>query len=448
MKELEQNILRYLDGNMSPGEEAAFQEKLRESSEAREMLFQFEQIRSAARLFPSLSQPAADVESLLFQRLFEEEEIEEEEERSPLPFLYRLSSTIRSSAVLVPALLLLLATGTGLLVMQNSPEETISRNEGVVAAVEGMSPVVTPVETDNNGKNTLLRSESATEALALRPQRSAPRAVVTRSAQDKVSPSREIITPQNSDPKPQEETFTPPKVEDTPTYPPYAVISPSSPQTDRTESARQDVLEESSQTPNPSLLAEVPVPLPYPATKRSGRSLTASYRHGMAASVLEDEVMTAQDMSLRIEGHLGKQHRLTLAVGQSPLLVWEQKTEITVSQNEKGARTASVSYNQSNRFDKELWAGVGYGYAVVDDKLVRLEAGVNAGFGEESFRYGLELPASLNLTDNLSLNVVPFISRVAPYDQQIHEVKELEEEQRLDFTTFGAQVGIAFSIGK
>lgn len=440
---------------MTPQEEAEIQQLLLESSEARQMLREFEDIRSAARLFPTLTQPTPEVESLLFQHLFEEEPLEEEEEekRAILPLLYRISASMRSTAIVVPALLLTIATGIGLLWTSNNPDESLNAADQTIAAT--IQPPSFPLSVESSSVSTIeIGADVGTEITA--PSLSTKREVSTQptkpsvryverrgeeitiggfdSAQNLNTSSTDVANPL---PQPEESIqFA--------ANNPTTTASPNdvSLHLDREENG-SDKAELPHQLIDPSLLSTIDPP----EVNRSERGLTASYRHGVAASVLDNEVLTAQDMSIRIDGHIGGQHRLSVAVGQSPLLVWKREARVTIK-DEKGSSTASITYNQSSRFDGELWAGVGYGYALVENNRIRVEAGASAGVGEESFRYGIELPSSVTVNDRLSVNVVPFLSRVAPYDQQLHDVSQTETEQTLDFTTFGAQIGVSFALGK
>ncbi|MGE3800304.1 MAG: anti-sigma factor [Candidatus Kapaibacterium sp.] len=454
MKELEKNILRYLDGEMTPQEEAEIQQLLLESSDARHMLREFEDIRSAARLFPTLTQPTPEVESLLFQHLFEEESIEEEEDerRAILPLLYRISASMRSTAILVPALLLIIATGTGLFLTSNNPDESINAANQTIAAaiqppslpqsVETSSASTAEISPDMAAETTLpsLSTKSGVSTQPIKPSVQ----YVERIGEDvtirgfKSTQDSNTLSTDVADPLPQPEENIP-FAENNPTI--TANPNDVSFRLDQEDNGG-DKAELPRQLIDPSLLSTIDPP----EENRAERGLTASYRHGLAASVLDNEVLTAQDMSIRIDGHIGGQHRLSVAVGQSPLLVWKRKAQAT-TKDEKGSSTASITYNQSSRFDGELWAGVGYSYAMVENNRIRVEAGVSAGVGEESFRYGIELPSSVVVNDRLSVNVVPFLSRVAPYDQQLHDVSQTETEQTLDFTTFGAQIGVSFALG-
>jgi hypothetical protein len=81
-----------------------------------------------------------------------------------------------------------------------------------------------------------------------------------------------------------------------------------------------------------------------------------------------------------------------------------------------------------------------------------VEAGVNLGAGEHALRVGVELPARIRVASRVSIDVVPFVNRVTPYDQEIagREINRYNhiEERTPTMTSFGAQLGISFDIGK
>ncbi len=443
MKDLENTILRYLDGEMTPAEELRFREQLQGSPEAREMLREFQEIRSVARLFPSLTPPTPEVEGLLFQRLFQEETVEEKE-RAVLPLLHRLGASVRSRAgMLVPALLLLLATGTGLLFVLTGPDQPVSGNGTIAGAIQAPTlPLSSSREQHPDGQTDIASAPLPPESNSIR--QTGPSVEQSASAAgpaEPVLPEAERFIEDEELPSGKQSTDIP--YASANTLDKDADVAETNPQPEE-----EDVTSAVERTSIPSLLADIPPPPELSSPNRSERRLQASYRHGVAASVLENDVLAAQDLSIRIEGHFAGQHRVSLAVGQSPLLVWEREMKVTNIEDEKGSRTASISYNRSTRFESEMWAGVGYGYALLDEDRIHVEAGVSAGIGEHSFRYGVELPVGIDLNEKLALNVVPFLSRIAPYDQQVQEVNRTVEEQTLDFTTFGAQVGLSFSIGK
>jgi hypothetical protein len=211
----------------------------------------------------------------------------------------------------------------------------------------------------------------------------------------------------------------------------------------------------SSQERNGSLL--------YPALssykgKREDQGISASYRHGLAYVEDGESDFTTQDFSLRVEGRFNNRHRISLAVGQSPLLVERTSHTLPTGVDEKGPSTASAErVEHFSQLTDEVWAGVGYGYAVVATKRIRLEPGLNFGVGERSLRFSAELPVRYRLNDRFSLDLVASVSRVQPHDQVSHGVDRqydrksflhVAEEQHPVFTTVGASIGLSFDIGQ
>ena len=448
MQDLELTISRYLDGELTSQEEQLFQKILQESPEAQALLRQTEEIRSVARLFPALTTPSAHTENRLFQQLFVEEPVEEGK-RGIIPLLSRITeSAWERAGSLVPAVLLIFTLGSGL---------WFAFNQGSEPQAESIANRLHAPTTFSTTDNQLPSDAIATEAyasdstpaskiknnlpnyIASVPVRivhhtqegTAPALIVDSAAGNQIIDNNHVKEPLNEY---EQSTSTSPEI-------PFAQNQDhENPSSSIATTDKPQIVDNALSLPSSSLTLPTP-------SKSSGR-LRASYHHGVAASVVDNNFIAAQDLNIRVDGRLNDQHRLSLAVGQSPLLVWERQNVVAENDEKKGPQTASGSYTQSQRFDDELWAGVGYGYALVKNDLIRLEAGVNLGVGERSFRYGVELPASIDITDKLALDITPFASRVAPYNQQVQDVSQTEEEQTLDFTTVGAHIGLSLSIGK
>ena len=463
MKNLELIISRYLDGELTPKEEQLFQRLLQESPEAEAMLRQMEDIRSVARFLPALTPLSAEAESALFQQLFIEKSVEQNQ-RGIVPVLFRLTESAREKAgSLVPALLLIFTLGGGVwfALDRTGADRTTMLADGLSAATTlSTADAITPnhLESQKAEINAFGEKNKVSEKRLPEYISSVPVGIaIANNAQAEILPTdnRSNSTSDSYDDQKQKNR---------------PLINEEASQTRTSEVPYANNVSEDLEGPNSptvpehqALFAENTLSLtqpslPAPSTSKVSNRLRASYHHGVAASMIDKSLIAAQDLNVRIDGRLNDQHRLSLAVGQSPLLVWERTRTQTQIQTlsiengeKKGSRTATSpysSYVQSQRFDDELWAGIGYGYALLNNDLVRVEAGVNLGVGEHSFRYGVELPASIGITDKLALDILPFASRVVPYNQQVRGVSPTEEEQTLDFTTFGAQVGLSLSIGE
>ena len=459
MNDLEHRINQYLDGELSPTELDEFRELLDSSEEARRLLGSMELIRSAARSFPTLSVPDPALESALFQELFAEEDwapvqVEEEEEdrrRAGVIPLFRsgvegiAAFGLGRAALVLPALLLLILVGERF-INSDAPTDTTEAIAAVtpqentpvvedrpqVAAGAGMSSLVENVSP--TGSEAGLRNFSATA------KRDDP-PLGMLSEENGIGGTEEN----------NEDVIGPP--ED-----PSSDISPSIPYADNS-SSRNDAADNAPEEQPRFDAWEFDRP---ESDNSHGTSfLSASYRHGVATFFGERESILAsgQDLNLRIDGQVAERHRLSVVVGSSPVLVAERTYTIhtTISPDEKGPgtpTTASVTSEESNRVDGEVWAGVGYGYTVFEGKGFRVEAGVNAGLGEQSARYGLELPARINVTDRIGVELVPYITRIVPRDQEIRDSEatgdrfdQFGEEWTPNSTSIGAQIGLSFSFG-
>lgn len=461
MNDLEHKINQYLDGELSPTELDEFRELLDSSEEAHRLLGSMELIRSAARSFPTLSVPDPALESTLFQELFAEEDwapvqVEEEEDRRRAGVIPLFRSGVEGiaafglgrTALVLPALLLLILVGERAVngdaptdateaIAAVTPQENtpVVEDRPQVAASAGMSSVVENVSP--TGSESGLRNFSATAKRDDPPQEMLSEENGIGGTEEKNEdvdgavepPTQSDILPENAfasdDNEPRQ------KAADIP----------------RDEQPRFDAWE---------------FDRPESDNSHGTSFLSASYRHGVATFFGERESVLAsgQDLNLRIEGQVAERHRLSVVVGASPVLVAERTYTIhtSVSPDEKGPgtpTTASVTSEESNRVDDEVWAGVGYGYTIFEGKGFRVEAGVNAGLGEQSARYGLELPTRINVTDRIGVELVPYITRIVPRDQEIRDSEftgdrfdQFGEEWTPNSTSIGAQIGLSFSFGE
>ena len=464
MNDLEHRISQYLDGELSPSELAEFRELLDSSEEARRMLGSMELIRSAARSFPILSAPDPALESALFQELFAEgdwtpRQVEEEDRRRGglIPLLRSGIGGISAigigrTALALPVLLLLILVGerfvNGSNVVPTERTETVAavtpQKDRAIAGqksriIRGIENGATPVEAAD-----IRRTGTGAE-----------RSNAGTAAKQTVQPQF-ITTPENR-PGPVERKDD---VQGTPERMPENL-----PDDRPSENAFAQDDDRSPQDPRdipPSLFDGNDFDRPDSDDPASSSFLSASYRHGVATFFGERESVLAsgQDMNLRIDGQLAERHRVSVVVGSSPVLVAERTYTLLSSTgpgDPKGPgtpTTASIRTEESNRVDDEVWAGVGYGYTIFEGNGFRVEAGVNAGLGEQSTRYGLELPARISVTDRIGVEVVPYITRIVPRDQEIRDseisgenFEQFGEEWTPNSTSVGAQIGLSFSFG-
>lgn len=454
MSELERHISRYLDREMSADEERSFLRSIDADPIARETLRRMEEVRTVARLFPTLTAPSSASESRLFTTLFAEEDggrrraaavppvgrdAEEPTERRR-----RGLAAVRFDRMM-PALLALLLIGAGLAGIDRlgSGESDGTAGPAIAATTPGnTAPGTSPLPTgsvESLGVESVVESVSAPTSGA-RPARGVSSSRTASQEQENVDAAVPV-----------------PVIDSTTTQPvPFAAIdTPTSP---------ADPIIDSAPNPATEIAEIVPPQLPYIAedpsrSDRTERSRFAGSLHFGVATFSDgaETMMAAQDMNLRVDGHLGDRHRVSVVVGNAPILVSGTQTSMpTGISDEKDEKGQSVSggirVDDFSRSDHEMWAGVGYGYAVYQTKALSLEAGINLGAGEHSLRVGLELPARIRVADRISIDVVPFVNRVTPYDQdrtgrEIDRYTYIEEETPT-ITSFGAQLGISFDIGE
>ena len=458
MNDLEHRINQYLDGELSPTELDEFRELLDSSEETRRLLGSMQLIRSAARSFPTLSIPDPALESALFQELFAEEDwasvqVEEEEGRRRAGVIPLFRSGIEGiaafgpgrAALVLPALLLLILVGERF-ISSDSPADTTEAIASVtpqenVPAVEAPPGVAASTSTSSLVENLSpvgsepgLRNFSASEIRNDQPQDMPIEENGIGGIEQK---DNDVVAPHEEPP---------------------SDISPSIPYADNSSSRNN--APDNAPEENPRF-DEWDFDRPESDNSHGTSFLSASYRHGVATFFGERESILAsgQDLNLRIDGQVAERHRLSVVVGSSPVLVAERTYTIhtSVSPDEKGPgtpTTASVTSEESNRVDGEVWAGVGYGYTVFEGNGFRVEAGVNAGLGEQSARYGLEIPTRINVTDRIGVELVPYITRILPRDQEIRDSEvtperfdQFGEEWTPNSTSIGAQIGLSFSFG-
>lgn len=435
--DIESRANRYLDGELSAQELTEFSELLASSQEVRTLVRELELIRSTARAFPTLTAPDPTVESGLFQMIFGEDElVEEEENRRRAAFFPLLrqgvasfaSTAVGRTAMALPVVLLLLLFA----------EEKLSNRAGPTTAhVSGAIAQFDPIQTASQ-QNPVLRIAT--------PSNEVPK----RASASPLDPVVILLAEPHSESSVTETTET-------------TVDDPKAPENNGLDSDANTFAFNNNIIPDASAQEEGPKPDldglfaefedPRSSTTESG-FLSASYRHGLS-TFLGAEKNLGQDMKLRVDGELSGGHRLSLSFGSSPVLVSERTYTLRSSVNEKGQPgPASVSIDNDARTDDELWAGIGYGYTLLEGKRVSLEAGVTVGLGTSTTRYGLELPARFSLGDRLDIEVVPTLTRVMPHDQEIHaqditfDPNRFGEEWTPNTTSIGLQAGISLAIGE
>lgn len=480
MTHLEQLISRYLDHELTAQETTDLHHLLDTSAEARQILRQMEELRSAARRLPGLSQPSPALESALFQQLFAEES-EESKAAVVLPSSGTVLGNLsrRISRTLVPALVVLVAAGAGLwallagnqgenapiaaatTIVQSAPEAAPSTRttspglSGPLSETPENLPRVSAAETGQHSgfasrKNPVQQvSQSASQTISTS---STTTPVIEKQASGTDNPAFASTIEKKTNGAAAEIDSG---IHEQAQWPPSTLLARQEETLLDNTAALADAREDNSaeQPPLRSLL--------HHARKDDRNVVTASYRHGLSYVQGGREELAAQDFNIRVEGHFHERHRLSLAVGQSPLLIERTTTTlptgVAVDPDEKSPRTASEQVEHSSRLADEVWAGIGYGFAVISASNFRVEPGLSFGVGEESIRYGAELPIRYRLNDRFSIDLVASLSRVEPHDASPQDVERaynqpfflhVDEDERPSFTTIGAHIGLSLDIGR
>ncbi len=494
MKNLEQLISRYLDQELTLQEEEALRHLLDSSAEARETLQQMEALRVIARRLPGLTQPSIAVENELFQKLFieESEEVEETNRRPvPSPLLYRIADIARRRVgTLVPALTLLVAVGVSLWAFiantnSDGPQiAAVTENIGTsnpiassIAPITSSSQTVRPSEHPESLTETVNAASSATSVSIaqhsaytnhVQPENFHPNSsaenidvssnddthINTATAQSNLAA---VSTPQETDVRSAEAQ-----------WPPVQLLESQEKRAEdnSTALARNKTSENETSVSEEIIFASRDSDTDaernfYAYHQEPKNAIAASYRHGLSYIQGDSKEFSAQDFSIRVEGRFQERHRISLALGQSPLLIERTTTTlptgIAADPDKQGPTIASERIEYSSRLIDEVWAGIGYGFAVVSSKSIRIEPGLSFGVGEESIRFGAELPIRYRLNNRFSIDLVASMSRVEPHDISQQDVDReydqtfflhVDEEERAAFTSLGAHIGLSIDIGR
>lgn len=429
-----------------------------------------EAIRSAARRIPTLTMPTPQVEAALFQQLFAEESdvVEQEAEttqRNAIPLFSRISATARRrSGVFATALLLATLLGGGGFWIANQSGTNAGNSPIADAGATPAQAIVGAGASAPTSLNTDAEPFTAEEREGIttlsRTEEVGGHKHTTRIKEEAQKPEYQLPDVQKGAPEPVSPPYALNAQDgslESESWPPSSLNLLADNSGKTVESNGREAQSAPANNPAAASVSPVYAALPH---KRDEQTISASYRHGLAYVENDESQFTAQDFSLRVEGRFDNRHRLSLAVGQSPLLV--ERTARTLStgiaMDGKGASIAAAErVEHFSRISEEVWAGVGYGYALIAGKQIRVEPGVNVGVGERSLRFSAELPIRYRLSERLSLDLVASVSRVQPHDQITRDVEReydrtsflhVDEEQHPVFTTMGASIGVSFDIGQ
>jgi hypothetical protein len=434
VSDLEHIVSRYLDGALSNDELRSVELLLRESAEARTILREMTAIRRAARMEPLLRNPSPRTETQLFHRLRAEgfgsgthpATIAHQAQRVIPPSQRRRKVIAGLSAVM--AMLLVAIIGS-----EYWPQP-VAENGGRIASVVGSTDL--HVDAD--------RGTFIPAPLAKLIHNTSVSYRTRRHASGPVQQSREEQAPQGG----------------------YAALPDSA-----TLQAPSDAAPSLFPSPSQQLAFDtVPVPerlLPTSIQhEQSGDAslFAAAVRPGVSY-IDRGNGATAPEVRLRVDARLGENHRVSLLAGRSASVneTRAQGTNIFVSRpmrpnEDPTARLASMKpvmpYEMA--VQQEIWGGVGYTYSVQTPlKSLRVGVGASAGMGEQSWRFGVEVPFSVRMSQTVSVEIAPSASRIIPRDRSISHftienspdgiLYEARSERPI-FTSMGVEVGIRVDI--
>jgi hypothetical protein len=436
VSDLEHIVSRYLDGALSHDELRSVELLLAESAEARTILREMTAIRRAARMEPLLRTPSSRTEAQLFHRLRAEgfgngahQANSARLAQTVIPPSQRRRKVIAGLSA-VMAVLLVAIIGSE---YWPQPASQSGAGGGIAAVVS----TDVPVGVD--------RGIFIPAPLAMLIHNTSVSHRTRNRTSGSVNQLMQEDVPQGGNAGLHDSM-------------PVPVPSPSDPVASINAPSQQLALD------------AVPVPErllpPSIQHERSGdASLFAAAVRSGGSYLDRGNGATATEMRLRVDARLGENHRLSLLAGRSASLneTRAQGTNIFVSRpmrpdEDLTTRLASMKpvmpYEMA--VQQEFWGGVGYSYSVQTPlKSVRVGVGASAGMGEQSWRFGVELPLSVRMSKVVSVEIAPSASRIIPRDRSVSRftienspdgILYEAESERPVFTSMGVEVGIRVDI--
>lgn len=452
MANIELLISRYLDGELTPAENAYLRRLLAESSEARATLREMTEVARAARRIPRMHAPEGGLEARLFQRLSAEglhkgpapKPAPVEAPAAPFSFL-----GMRRGSMAVAGLLLLVLTIGGAY-LRFGGEDAPAR----APIALGFSGAETPAPgaliggsesalVADHGGMVNIPEVSLRLSASRRPNRVPSRAraaAVENVREDRVEPMQALANDTSLR-----------------LIAPSALADHTTPSVDTTAPAMPSKAAHIA----PSILPQQPV-----AGVRN--HWAASFRGGVA-TVNDDAGTQVRELDMKVGLQMVGGHKVSFIVGVAPAISETRRentgiglsspalSQVPPSTDElKSQRAFSEQFPEFERVVRsEPWFGVGYNYSLPLVKDLSIDPGVKAGASASTWRVGAELPVSYRMSKYMSIECAVAIAHVLPReassdnraltDTPYHFIYE-ETKQVASFTTYGVQLGIRLEI--
>jgi hypothetical protein len=447
--DIETLISRHLDGELTPAERAYFRRLLAESSDARALLREMTEVARAARRMPRMHAPAAPLEASLFQRL-EAEGLNQRPAQSPAqaPAAAPRASFGARGMVTAGLLLLLLLIGGGYLGFNatSAAHAPVAAGFAGIPTSASFGSIARPVASIVADRGGMVNIPSLQLSFA---KQNAIRGISSHrashgSVSDNVA-SRDAARPMNNGA-------------------PVPVIADSLASARYLAAAQVPAMHEEL----PPIAAAPLIPMAQAiAGVRPSHHWIASFRGGIAAVNDQERTMVRElDMKVGLEMEGG--HKVSFIVGMAPTIsethrdntgiamtapVFSQvPTDPGIRSEDRETSASVVEYERT--VSSEPWFGVGYNYTVAVAKDVSIDPGMKAGASVSTWRVGAELPVSMRMSKNMSVECAFSVSRVLPRhgagtmaltDTPDHFIYE-ESKQAASFTTYGVQLGIRLEL--
>lgn len=433
MKNLEQLVARFLDGEMSTEEESRFRQHLLTSAQARERVREMALLRREARRLPLLHAPSAKTEAALFHRLAVEgfgAPIRADRHR-------RRAAAYLSGAF---AILLLLVVGRGLL-PEHPDQASVAWGDfsstlpGSITHA-GKAPIapIAPVHAidhryDRVGdtkKRSAIRFNGMSDA-----SRPAVRAMPDRGVGIAVPPDTTHANDEHS-----------PAL------------------------ARRDTSGVNRSLPNVTVATDTsgntlaPIIDP-PDIAREGREATglgliASLQGGGSRMNRADGLIISE-AQVRVGLEAWDGGRLSIVVGSYPSVTEEKHTNTSfILSSPAGVEHRPTDAPPSAHriiLEDEAWFGLALRQRIARLGTMEVEAGGSVGASKSAFHLSEEVLVSQRVTSIISLEGGVTLSHMIPYDQSIQRFQVFDSPDRFiyngvrqqpAFSSVGCQVGVRF----
>ena len=194
----------------------------------------------------------------------------------------------------------------------------------------------------------------------------------------------------------------------------------------------------------------------------------ASFRGGIA-TVDDDAGTMVRELDMKVGMQMEGGHKVSFIVGMAPSInetrrentgvamsspAFSQVPDATDGAGNKRSDDEITSFERTVR--SEPWFGVAYNYSIPVVKSISLDPGMKAGASASTWRIGAELPVSLRMSKNMSLECAVSVAHVLPRkggdgatmaltDTPDHFIYQ-ESKQQTSFTTYGVQLGIRLEL--